>query len=554
MSEPASKVLSLRRTIKDSRKAVLDHAANELVFAVVGHAGSGTTAVAQTIVDLLCESSVTPARYDVEIIKATDIIADWARRTERQLPSMDNGRKTLQTVDGFQNLGDAMRLTTRDHAAVAKGFAVAIRQTRAKKVQTEIRDDVPVIPDGVPRAYVLDSIRHPAEVELLRHVYQDAFFLIGVVCEDSKRLDRVTAKYPDAGRQRALQFMERDAKAIEPHGQRVSAAFHLADFYVDNTADRHKDDGTANEEWEVAEKLSRLMKIIRHSEIMRPEVGETAMAHAHSAGLRSACLSRQVGAALMDRDGNIVATGCNEVPRAGGGVYGTSFAESAAEDHRCAYRQLQGHDLPFCSSTQSQNAIIATLLDEIQEIRSIDDNERKRLSNLFRDGPIGRLLEFSRAVHAEMDALLSAARKGATTVGTRLFVTTFPCHYCARHIVGAGVDEVQFIEPYPKSQALLLHADSIAIRASAWQPPSSALAHPGSSESGATRRVSAKVLFRPFTGVAPRLYKRAFAKDRELKDGQSGNLSIQSPDWGSPWHLRRVGYAQLEAELSQEGW
>ena len=37
---------------------------------------------------------------------------------------------------------------------------------------------------------------------------------------------------------------------------------------------------------------------------------------------------------------------------------------------------------------------------------------------------------------------MSAGRKGASTLGTRLFVTTFPCHYCARHIVSAGVDEV----------------------------------------------------------------------------------------------------------------
>ena len=41
--------------------------------------------------------------------------------------------------------------------------------------------------------------------------------------------------------------------------------------------------------------------------------------------MRSACLSRQVGCALMDSAGTLIATGTNEAPRAGGGVYGETF-------------------------------------------------------------------------------------------------------------------------------------------------------------------------------------------------------------------------------------
>ncbi len=153
-----------------------------------------------------------------------------------------------------------------------------------------------------------------------------------------------------------------------------------------------------------------------------------------------------------------------------------------------------------------------------------------------------------------MDAIISAARAGTTTVGARLFVTTFPCHYCARHIVSAGIDEVQYIEPYPKSQALDLHADSIQVTVSKWNVPSqfslTRLVNPDAP--APAQRNRPKVLFRPFTGVAPRLYGRAFGKDRELKDGSSGELSIGQPDWGSPWHLRRSSYAQLEAELDDE--
>jgi len=277
------------------------------------------------------------------------------------------------------------------------------------------------------------------------------------------------------------------------------------------------------------------------------------MHHAYSAQMQSACLSKQVGAAVVDANGNVVATGTNEVPKAGGGVYGESF-ERSIHDARCAYFREQ--DERFCRNTRTQNEIInellATfkeLLKDIKEIRELSDERTKQLAVQLRKTRIGGLLEFSRAVHAEMDALLSAARKGVSLVGTRLFVTTFPCHYCARHIIAAGVDEVQYIEPYPKSQALNLHRDAIDVEQSDWEPPSRILAKfdPRSKE-----KKEAKVLFRPFSGVAPQLYKRAFMKNRELKNKDTGEMSVQTPEWGTPWHLSKRSPAELEAELSTE--
>ena len=73
------------------------------------------------------------------------------------------------------------------------------------------------------------------------------------------------------------------------------------------------------------------------------------------------------------------------------------------------------------------------------------------------------ITEFGRAVHAEMEALLSCARSGAAPRGGTLFSTTFPCHNCAKHVVAAGIERVVYVEPYPKSRALDLHSDSITL-------------------------------------------------------------------------------------------
>jgi adenylylsulfate kinase-like enzyme len=55
----------------DSKGMVQDNAANELVFAVVGHVGSGTSFIARRLQTILSESG-----YNATILKATDILSE----------------------------------------------------------------------------------------------------------------------------------------------------------------------------------------------------------------------------------------------------------------------------------------------------------------------------------------------------------------------------------------------------------------------------------------------------------------------------------------------
>jgi hypothetical protein len=55
---------------------------------------------------------------------------------------------------------------------------------------------------------------------------------------------------------------------------------------------------------------------------------------------------------------------------------------------------------------------------------------------------VGKLIEFSRAIHAEMHAILSALQaSGSRVAGSSLYCTTYPCHSCARHIVHDAISE-----------------------------------------------------------------------------------------------------------------
>lgn len=489
-------------------------------------------------------------KYKCHVIKMSDLIRNWAILREIPLPPPDE--KTLDSVKALQNIGDQIR--AKDPSSVARLCLAAIAEKRAELTGQEFKLGEAVEPDQEKRAYLIDSIRHPAETNLFRRAYGNSFALVGVVCREDVRRERILGKYLNRQQLQVQEkvdavdaFIARDADdSSASHGQHVTAAFHEADFFIDNTEDDEPD-----EKGILEDSLSRLVALVTHSRIIRPRIEETAMHHAHSARVRSACLSRQVGAALVGADGTVVSTGTNEVPRAGGGVYGEHFAGAhTAEDHRCAFRSGE----KICSSNVEQNRIIDELIASLPILAEMSDQDSLRAK--IRKTRLGGLIEFSRAVHAEMDALLSAGREGVSTIGTRLFVTTFPCHYCARHIVSAGVYEVQFIEPYPKSLALDLHVDAIALNETSWMPPEQICMADEKRRAGDTTKAKTdepgRVLFKPFVGVAPRLYLRAFEKTRDLKDKVTGKLKLGAASWGDDWSPYTSAYPELEAALTKK--
>jgi deoxycytidylate deaminase len=148
------------------------------------------------------------------------------------------------------------------------------------------------------------------------------------------------------------------------------------------------------------------------------------------------------------------------------------------------------------------------------------------------------IAEYSRAVHAEMEALLSCARIGVSTLGGTVYTTTFPCHNCAKHIVAAGINRVVFVEPYPKSFAINLHPDSIALPDGKDMPED-------------------KVQFEPFVGVGPRRFMDLFSmhlgsgtrvirkKNGKVIDWQPETAEVRVP-------LLPISYIEKETYLVAE--
>ena len=128
---------------------------------------------------------------------------------------------------------------------------------------------------------------------------------------------------------------------------------------------------------------------------MRKSWDEYFMEIAEIVKTRSTCLRRQVGAVIV-KDNRIITTGYNGAPSG----------------------------LRHCTD--------------------IGGCERERLHI-----PSGQRHELCRALHAEQNAIIQAAKLGVSIQDATLYCTHQPCVICAKMIVNSGISRVVYREGYP---------------------------------------------------------------------------------------------------------
>jgi cytidine deaminase len=200
----------------------------------------------------------------------------------------------------------------------------------------------------------------------------------------------------------------------------------------------------------------------------------------------------------------------NEVPRRGGGFYWGIDSPDGRDQWLMAWRKQD----------RAKDIKISALVELIGKIRKQDwlnenvkDTSVKQLADELLPKLKGTQFmdigEFMRPVHAEMAALIDSARRGVAVHGLTMYVTTFPCHNCAKHIIAAGLRKVVYLEPYPKSRANELHGEEINLY----------------SIDG--KEQDDKLVFCAFTGVGPRQYQRVFSMSAR---GRKTGLALKE------WH------------------
>lgn len=121
-----------------------------------------------------------------------------------------------------------------------------------------------------------------------------------------------------------------------------------------------------------------------------------------AARTRADCLGRRVGAVIV-RDDRVISTGYN----------GTPFGMLNCSEGGC-YRCRNRDSEPYLR---------------------------------------GGAYDVCLCVHAEQNALLTAARFGQQTLGASLTSTTQPCFGCLKELLQAGIQEVRFLHPWDPLEA-----------------------------------------------------------------------------------------------------
>lgn len=366
----------------------------------------------------------------------------------------------------MMDAGNSARELSGDNSILALGVAAAISSKRPKSGDRH--------PERQPRtAHIINSLKHPEEVAKLRLIYPQGFYLIGVSADDARRQKFLT-EVKQINDEQAQELMLRDEDEHIPHGQRVRDTFHMSDFFVNLSGDGD----------ELRSTVVRTLDILFGHPYRTPTFDEYAMFSAFVASLRSADLSRQVGA-VVAKQNEVLSTGANDCPSFGGGQYWPAFNTKSheIEEKEDGRDYMRGED----ANEIEQQRIVEDILKEARE----NGISAEKLREVLESSRIQDLTEFGRAVHAEMEAILACARKGVSTVDATLYSTTFPCHNCAKHIVGAGIKRVVFIEPYTKSKALDLHSDAISL--------------------GKLNANDSMVNFEPFVGIGPRRFFDLFS-------------------------------------------
>ena len=275
----------------------------ELVIGLISAVGTNLEALCRSLDQ--CLTSVQFNSTTIHLIETIHELERWEsgvlaeepydKRIEQHMDAGDEFRRAL-------NRGDALALM-----AIAR-----IREER-EKVTGEANTTFP------RHAYLLRSLKNPAEVGMLREIYGSAFILIAGYSPRETRLEELANSIasshqnmqPDAYRASAERLIYRDqsGQGIKL-GQNVSGSFPLADFFVD-----------VSRPAEMESELRRFVEVVFGHPFHTPSRDEFAMFHAKAAALRSSDLGRQVGAVIASKDGDIIAVGTNEVPKAGGGLY-----------------------------------------------------------------------------------------------------------------------------------------------------------------------------------------------------------------------------------------
>jgi len=186
-------------------------------------------------------------------------------------------------INEHMEAGNEIRRIIGSGDSVARLGISEIRRIRANKVGSPDRP----IPQ---QAYILNSLKHPHEIQTLKRLYGDSFLLISMYQPWKSRIQSLAGKirksYKSTGKKKyedeAEKLVEKDSKEFgDEFGQSVRDAFPLADLFV---SEKNSVSGNLT----IEEQVRRFIQLLFGAPFITPTIDEYGIFHAKAAALRSA--------------------------------------------------------------------------------------------------------------------------------------------------------------------------------------------------------------------------------------------------------------------------
>ncbi|SIQ93363.1 cytidine deaminase [Rhizobium sp. RU33A] len=468
-----------------------DSARPELVIGLVGPIGVDLDYVQEVI-----SQELSKLKYKSVPLRITDLMRSITVGIDIDETSFSKKYHSLIAY------ADKVCEEARSSAALA---ALAVARIRAERTRITSSPEKPAL----GHAYIVRQFKRPQEIDLMRKTYGRKFVQISVSASEKDRRSELSRKIKefdesskdkDECEKEAIDLIKKDFdEGVGSFGQKISNIFHLGDIFVYGMNKKNIDDT-----------LKRFLEAFFGHNGRSPTKMEYGMYTAAAASLRSIDLSRQVGASIFTKAGEILAMGCNEVPKPFGGTYWAEDGENAHRDFERGRDANHSRKLEILHDLLERMNKAGFLSQELSAKSNAIEQLREIIGHAdIKDSQVMDLIEFGRMIHAEMSAITDAARTGVSVRNSIMYCTTFPCHMCAKHIVSSGIGSLVYLEPYPKSFAVELNSDSITFD---------------------DDLAEKKVLFRPFVGISPRRYRDIFEKrSRKGDDGRRRDWYYGSP-------------------------
>lgn len=375
--------------------------------------------------------------------------------------------------------------------------------------------------------FIVDAIRNPYEILFLRERFIN-FYMISLFAEKNIRLDRRDKQFHkdktsfDENDERDSGSKNTSLEAI--FKQSVTACNKLADMSINNHVfgDSRVDLVEKNEEYSLnilQLKIIRCFALIIDKGCTKPRVDEMLMNQAYAMAMKSNCLSRQVGAVVVDKDNYIVGGGWNDVGE-GHVSCGLIECKDLKEDRFKKYftdvlgiKELnipefldtlgEKYDKNHCIcfkelislanfGKKKKKLFSDKLMDELHKNLSLEQYDKvssgiDELAKLSQ-----KKHENCQALHAEENAIIQCTRRGGMGLHDgKIYTTTYPCPLCAKKIMQVGIQEVIYDDPYPSPLSEIILKDG-----------------------------NRKVFLRHFEGIKPLGFFKLFKPDHDQKEWQ----------------------------------